>query len=144
MSDPYRLELLSRLEAKCVDCNETNPNVLQIDHVMGNGYLERKWFKENKQNMYKDYVKNYEIHKNFIQIRCINCNINKRIVNKESKNRIQVHLISELNIPFDKLTPEIFMSALEKYPIILQTMIHQIQMILELIYESKPGHYNRV
>lgn len=137
MSDPNRLELLTRLGNKCGNCNETNPRVLQIDHIFGNGYLERKWFKTNKQNMYKDYVKNYEINKKYIQIRCFNCNIIKKIINKEHKNRIHIQLIHELNIPFDKLTPKIFESVLEKHPIILQTMGHQLQMIQELHLERK-------
>lgn len=81
-----RLELLEKLGGKCIICNETDSRILHIDHKLGQGYLEKEYFKNNEL-MYEYYLKHFEVESKYIQILCFNCNIKKRIVNSETRGR---------------------------------------------------------
>lgn len=75
---PIRQKLFQILGNKCCRCGYSDIRALQLDHLLGDGYLER-----NKSNKY--YVENplEAIFK--FQLLCANCNWIKRVEQKEYK-----------------------------------------------------------
>lgn len=64
--------------AKCSHCKETDPLVLCVDHINGGGNKQRRQVGGN--------FNRWLIRKNFplgYQVLCANCNLRKRILNKE-------------------------------------------------------------
>ena len=138
LKDPNRLEILLRLGGHCVICHETDPNVLHVDHIMGNGYLEKIYFKEMKMDMYYTYLKDFEFEKKYLQVMCINCNYKKRIKNKETKNRITLAEINKelpegISLLGPPLKVELILRTLQKYPIITQTVQRELRWIESLV-----------
>lgn len=65
---------------KCVQCGFTDKRALQIDHVYGNGKKDRSRF-SSPTKFYLHVKESYMTGE--YQILCANCNIIKRIENKE-------------------------------------------------------------
>ena len=78
-----RIKLLKILGDKCVRCGFNEQQALQIDHISGNGYIERKF--RFGALFYKYYIDNQDKISNNLQILCANCNKIKQIKNKEYK-----------------------------------------------------------
>ena len=77
-----RIHALSVLGGVCVICGFTDWRALQIDHINGDGYLDKK--KGGRFNL----VKHPElINKIKHQILCANCNFIKRYENQEHRKR---------------------------------------------------------
>lgn len=79
-----REQVFDILGRKCVRCGFDDIRALQVDHIEGGGYKERKakgtW--TVYYNIIKTSGKGY-------QILCANCNVIKRIENKEGPRRIE-------------------------------------------------------
>ena len=75
-----RLELMQILgPLKCVNCGFNRIEALQIDHIDGFGYQERRIFFKTSFKLYRFYLCNPELAKKNLQILCANCNIIKSI-----------------------------------------------------------------
>jgi len=70
---------------KCVKCGLDDIRILQFDHIKGGGVKEQK-FHGNNARMYIYYRKHSEDITKTFQILCPNCNMLKRIINKETPN----------------------------------------------------------
>lgn len=81
-----RSELLDRLGGKCAKCGNNDSRILHIDHIHGQGYLEKEYFID-KENMYLFYLKYFDEESKFLQVLCVNCNLTKRMDNKEGRGR---------------------------------------------------------
>jgi hypothetical protein len=83
----YKKLIFQELGAFCNHCGENDPLVLQIDHINGQGYRERRKFTGGiyyHKHIYDEILKG---SKNY-QILCSNCNQRKEILNKEMKRSI--------------------------------------------------------
>jgi len=78
--------VVERLGGKCVVCDEIDIHVLHVDHKYGQGYLEKEYFESN-DDMFKYYIMNWREESKYIQVLCMNCNLKKRIENKETAGR---------------------------------------------------------
>lgn len=79
-----RVEAINILGGKCRNCGFDDFRALQIDHVYGDGSLDRKNFIGYK--LYLRIINEPECRHNY-QILCANCNWIKRHENKEVRNR---------------------------------------------------------
>jgi len=79
-----RREVLSYLGNKCSKCGVDDFRVLQIDHVNGNGYRERKQFGEGGASTVRYYRHILEVEGQGYQLLCANCNWIKRYEQEES------------------------------------------------------------
>ena len=61
-----REQILEKLGNRC-RCGETNTEVLQLDHKLGQGYLEKQFFK-SRQEMFEQYLKEFEYESKYLQI----------------------------------------------------------------------------
>jgi len=77
-----RLDAFAVLGAKCVKCGFSDERALQVDHINGDGVAHRKQFK-NQTDFYKHIIRG-EIEG--LQLLCANCNVIKRVENKEYGN----------------------------------------------------------
>lgn len=78
----YRLAIIGMLGNKCIRCGFTDIRALQIDHIDGKGYEERRGLKTNRHKIIlEQLMKGSENY----QILCANCNWIKRIENKENR-----------------------------------------------------------
>lgn len=75
-----RLKALSLLGCKCVQCGESDPIVLQIDHVNSDGSAHRGRFSGTRA-VYNDIVANWE--SGAWQVLCCRCNSIKRYTHHE-------------------------------------------------------------
>ncbi len=82
-----RHNLIDLMGGKCVHCGFTDKRALQIDHVDGDGWVQRKKYKEFggiSNTMYYNLVEESYLKKDgAYQILCANCNWIKRIENRE-------------------------------------------------------------
>ena len=76
-----RQEVLSFFGNKCASCGIDDFRVLQIDHINGNGYKERKQFSKWSSNRYYQHI--LEVEGKGYQLLCANCNWTKRYERKE-------------------------------------------------------------
>lgn len=79
-----RLQALSMLGSKCVECGFSDTRALQIDHVNGGGKQEAKklgGFQRIYRKIVSDGIDNY-------QLLCANCNWIKRATNNECPQRV--------------------------------------------------------
>jgi hypothetical protein len=81
-----RKELLEKMGGKCIKCGQNDIRILHIDHIQGQGYLEKEYFVE-KEKMYGFYLKYFDDESPFLQILCVNCNLAKRMDKKEGRGR---------------------------------------------------------
>ena len=78
-----RIALIERLGGKCVRCGFVDIRALQIDHVNGDGYLER-----GETTNYLKVNKSLDDNEGRYQLLCANCNWIKRVDNNEVKKCI--------------------------------------------------------
>ena len=79
-----RLAVLSLLGNKCVMCGIDDFRVLQIDHIQGGGYKDKK----SRTEAYWTTVINSVLKKeNKYQLLCANCNWIKRFENNEVRKK---------------------------------------------------------
>lgn len=77
-----REDLIEYLGGKCVICGyKKDIRALQLDHINGNGYLDRK--KKGRAKIYRYYIKNLKEAEQELQVLCANCNKIKQIRSKE-------------------------------------------------------------
>ena len=82
-SQKVRQEVLSFLGNRCMKCGIDDFRVLQIDHINGNGYKERKQFKLDGNGTIKYYRHILEVRGEGYQLLCANCNWIKRYEQQE-------------------------------------------------------------
>lgn len=89
-----RNEILDFLGRRCAKCGfDQNVLALQIDHINGDGYVERAAVHGDGQRYYNNILKNLKIDGcDKYQILCANCNIIKKYENNENKPRIYEHI----------------------------------------------------
>jgi len=83
----YRIETIKLLGNKCNECGYNKDiRALNIDHVNGNGYIQRKYSRgiTNYRHIYNEVLAGSKEY----QCLCCNCNWLKRCNNKEGKNRV--------------------------------------------------------
>jgi len=79
-----RKEVMSFLGNKCVRCGIDDFRVLQIDHINGNGYQERKQFGRNGGASTVRYYRHIlDVNGEGYQLLCANCNWIKRYEQSE-------------------------------------------------------------
>ena len=84
----YRMSVLEMLGLECVQCGFSDIRALQIDHVNGDGFKERKT-ERVIGNPYKVMLKKVIEGSKDYQILCANCNWIKKVENKEVPNKKQ-------------------------------------------------------
>lgn len=129
MSSNDRKLLIRLLGNKCHNCNESDKSVLHIDHILGHGYLEKEYFK-TKVEMYRWYIENFDFEFDYLQVLCFNCNIKKRIKNKETRNRLSLRDCELMKTPY---TPD----RLDELMDFLDSHVQFLPIISRLIYNQK-------
>jgi len=81
-----RIEVITMYGGKCVCCGDTTIEHLVIDHINGNGNIERLTWK-NSNSMYLELKRRGYPTDNY-QVLCHNCNITKHIYGKPA---MQIH-----------------------------------------------------
>jgi len=86
-----RKKIIELLGGECVGCGFSDPRALQIDHVNGDGYKERRRTPGKTTPGSKTYlkrvIKSLESGENRFQLLCANCNWIKRYENNEHGKR---------------------------------------------------------
>ena len=76
-----RLATIEKLGGKCIKCGFSDARALQVDHINGGGNQERVSGKLNSVNaLYRDVCSSEGKY----QLLCANCNVIKRVENKEN------------------------------------------------------------
>ena len=82
-----RFELLMAMGGKCCKCGFKDFRALQIDHVNGDGYIQRYNWKTlgglDASQYYKIVKESFLKQENIYQLLCANCNWIKRHENRE-------------------------------------------------------------
>lgn len=79
-----RNSVVSILGSECVLCGYDDKRALQIDHINGGGKKERREI-PNTNKFYEIVINSFIAKENKYQLLCANCNVIKRIINKEHK-----------------------------------------------------------
>ena len=79
-----RKKLINLMGGKCVRCGFCDERALQIDHINGGGYKERKG--SSSQNFNRRAIRSIESKEGKFQLLCANCNWIKRHENNENRN----------------------------------------------------------
>jgi len=144
MGNEDRENVIEKLGGKCIQCGITDTSILHIDHKLGQGYLEKEFFK-NPKVMYECYAKNFEHEGKFLQVLCMNCNYSKRIANKETKARPKLsESVFDKQPPFDledkekseRLQKDMF-DYLDEYPQFMPFFTRQMRMITGLLKKRR-------
>lgn len=77
--DRIRKETLDMLGGKCIQCGFADYRALQVDHINGGGHAERKLQGYDVNIVFRNVRDNRDKY----QLLCANCNVIKRIINKE-------------------------------------------------------------
>ena len=77
-----RNEVINLLGNVCVKCGFPDKRALQIDHINGNGRLERRGI-SNRTVFYKIVCRSVKNKENKYQLLCANCNWIKKVENNE-------------------------------------------------------------
>lgn len=80
-------EIHKILGGKCVKCGFSDERALQIDHIEGGGYVERKNYSTNPKAYYKNILETIKNNKTKYQLLCANCNWIKRFENNEIRRK---------------------------------------------------------
>ena len=81
----YRVMVINLLGAKCCRCGyDQDIRALQIDHINGDGHIERKRKGTDTYRLMIDSIQRGEVGK--YQILCANCNMIKRAERKEYRH----------------------------------------------------------
>ncbi|HKT22840.1 MAG TPA: hypothetical protein VJR06_09575 [Nitrososphaerales archaeon] len=73
-----REKLMQALGQECVRCGQTDPDILQLDHIMDDGPDDLRRFHGGNTSMYLFYSKDIPHARTKLQILCANCNWKKR------------------------------------------------------------------
>lgn len=80
-----KIEIHTSLGGVCVKCGFSDSRALQIDHINGGGYTERKLYPTNPKKYYSDILKSIKNNEGKYQLLCANCNWIKRFENNETR-----------------------------------------------------------
>lgn len=78
-----RLKIIEFFGNKCCKCGFSNERALQIDHVSGDGYKDRRSYRARTWALLKLIKTNPKLLLEKYQLLCANCNWIKRVENKE-------------------------------------------------------------
>lgn len=78
-------EIHTALGGICLKCGFSDSRALQIDHINGGGYTERKLYPTNPKKYYSDILKSINNNEGKYQLLCANCNWIKRFENNETR-----------------------------------------------------------
>jgi hypothetical protein len=78
-----RIKVIEMMGGKCVKCGFEDIRALQIDHIDGGGYKERK--EASSKNFNRRVIKSLETGEIKFQLLCANCNWIKRHENNETR-----------------------------------------------------------
>ena len=76
--------VLAALGRVCISCGFDDIRALQVDHINGGGHKERKGI-NSVTKYYKIIIESVANGEDKYQLLCANCNMIKRIINKEHK-----------------------------------------------------------
>lgn len=82
---------------KCVECGMSDPLVLQIDHIRGNG----KDMPLSKKDVINHYLENPEFARGELQVLCCNCHRIKTVRCNEIGRRRTLHMYPGSSIWYD-------------------------------------------
>ena len=82
-----KTEIHTALGSVCVKCGFSDSRALQIDHINGGGYTERKLYPTNPKKYYSDILKSIKNNEEKYQLLCANCNWIKRFENNETRKQ---------------------------------------------------------
>jgi len=82
-----KLEIHNLLGNVCLKCGFTDNRALQIDHINGGGYTERKSYPTNPKKYYSNILLSIKNNENKYQLLCANCNWIKRYENNETRKK---------------------------------------------------------
>ena len=86
-----RNAVLEGLGGKCIKCGFDDKRALQIDHINGDGHIERKERKyKGKGSFHSSVLKSFINKENKYQLLCANCNWIKRFENNEHQGRPKI------------------------------------------------------
>jgi len=123
-----RAKLVTFLGAKCVSCNETDVEMLQIDHIHNDGSADRHRFKSNLA-IYIYYLEHPIEAREKLQVMCANHNWKKRSLSMK-RSSVQRKL---MQAPSMLATQEEWSEFLNKCTIPeLEAIIMQAQLIFDL------------
>jgi hypothetical protein len=88
----YLKELLEKMGGKCIKCGQSDMRLLHVDHIQGQGYLEKEYFAD-KEKMYWFYLKYFSDESTFLQILCVNCNLARKMDKKEGHGKPNLDII---------------------------------------------------
>lgn len=80
-------EIHLMLGGECIKCGFSDTRALQIDHIKGGGYKERKGYNTNPKEYYRNILKSIKNKENKYQLLCANCNWIKRFENNEIRRK---------------------------------------------------------
>jgi|SRR5690606_9755310 len=80
-------EIHSLLGGCCVKCGFSDSRALQIDHINGGGYTERKEYSTNPKAYYRNILYSIKNKEGKYQLLCANCNWIKRFENNEIRRK---------------------------------------------------------
>ena len=83
LAQKYKLEIFGLLGNKCCKCGFSDLRILQIDHVNGGGYKERKGLNYSSRNLYRFILTKIKQGSKDYQLMCPNCNWIKKVENNE-------------------------------------------------------------
>lgn len=91
-----RLYLIAFLGGKCIKCGyNEDKRALQLDHIQGDGYLDRK--QKGRTKIYRFYMKNLEEATKKLQVLCANCNKIKQIEEDEFRLHIKTKTLKKMH-----------------------------------------------
>lgn len=88
-NERYRAKIRDFFGGKCVRCGFDDIRALQMDHIKGDGWKERKHQGGRGQSLnqrYREIMDNPDAAREKYQLLCANCNSIKRMENKEYRN----------------------------------------------------------
>ena len=162
-----RYDLIQLLGGKCRICPETNPARIEIDHIYNDGDIERTKY-GSSEKIWDYYLRNENLAFKRLQPLCKSCHKAKTWSSSSSGDDEKIDLGILTGKPREEVSKmHLFMETLkkletnEKLAVCEFDLIHALVMTEKFeekearnylrrmlreasIYESKPGHYNRV
>lgn len=87
-------------------CEEKDYNVLQIDHIYGNGNLDRSLYGGTSNSKFlREVARSYSAGEKFYQLLCANCNVRKARNYKPSAKELAQNRKTESPTSSERLRP---------------------------------------